>query len=89
MNKAAQSLGRRGGKAKTEAKAAASAANGKLGGRPAREVIAMLYRNADGWWLARWKGDVVPSRNFPNAKEAKDYAAANGWGVKRMPDCDA
>ena len=34
MNKAAQQLGRLGGKATSEAKAAAARANGKLGGRP-------------------------------------------------------
>lgn len=34
MNRAAQALGRLGGKAKSAAKAAASKSNGKLGGRP-------------------------------------------------------
>lgn len=34
MNKAAQELGRLGGQAKSEAKAAASRENGKKGGRP-------------------------------------------------------
>ena len=34
MNKAAQALGRLGGKAKSSAKAAAAKANGKRGGRP-------------------------------------------------------
>ena len=33
-DKAAQALGKRGGEAKTEAKKASSAENGKLGGRP-------------------------------------------------------
>jgi len=38
-NPAAVALGRLGGKAKSEAKARASAANGKKGGRPRKEKI--------------------------------------------------
>ena len=37
MNKAAQSLGRLGGLAKSDAKAAAVRENGKLGGRPKKK----------------------------------------------------
>jgi hypothetical protein len=37
MNHAAQSLGRLGGLAKSKAKAEASRANGKLGGRPKKQ----------------------------------------------------
>ena len=39
-NKAAASLGRRGGKVKSESKAAAARANGKKGGRPSKELVA-------------------------------------------------
>lgn len=37
MNRAAQQLGRLGGKSTSEAKAAASRENGKLGGRPKKQ----------------------------------------------------
>ena len=39
-NKAAQQLGRLGGKVTSESKASAARANGKKGGRPVKELIA-------------------------------------------------
>jgi len=39
-NKAAVTLGRIGGKVKSEAKASAARANGKKGGRPIKELVA-------------------------------------------------
>jgi hypothetical protein len=42
MNKAAQALGALGGAVKSEEKAKASKANGKLGGRPKRSFTAPL-----------------------------------------------
>lgn len=45
MNASAQQLGRLGGLAKSEAKSAASRANGKLGGRPKTKRVA---RRANG-----------------------------------------
>lgn len=39
MNKAAQQLGRRGGRVKSEAKAAAVRENGKKGGRPRKQNL--------------------------------------------------
>ena len=88
-NKAAQQLGRLGGKATSEAKAAAVRENGKKGGRPPKPATAMLIRNAEGGWsLCRWKGDVIPSKNFATQAQAREFAATNNWGVKRLPECD-
>ena len=47
MNKAAQSLGRLGGLAKSKAKTAAVRENGKLGGRPKKPKRAARLPNAD------------------------------------------
>lgn len=47
-NKAAQALGRRGGKAKTIAKAAAARNNGKKGGRPRRYSLQEIERAMQG-----------------------------------------
>ncbi len=88
-NKAAQQLGRLGGKVTSEAKAAAVRENGKLGGRPAKPATAMLIRNAEGGWsLCRWKGDVIPSKTFDTQSQAREFAASMNWGVKRLPECD-
>jgi len=88
-NKAAQQLGRLGGKVTSEAKAAAVRENGKLGGRPAKPATAMLIRNAEGGWsLCRWKGDVIPSKTFDTQAQAREFAASKNWGVKRLPECD-
>lgn len=89
-NKAAQQLGRLGGKVTSEAKAAAVRENGKLGGRPAKPATAMLIRNAEGGWsLCRWKGDIIPSKTFDTQAQAREFAAGKNWGVKRLPECDA
>ena len=45
MNKAAQSLGRLGGLAKSKAKAAAVRENGKLGGRPKKKKTPAGHPN--------------------------------------------
>ena len=48
MNPAAQSLGRLGGLAKSKAKAEASRANGKLGGRPKKpKRVAQRHNGLD------------------------------------------
>jgi hypothetical protein len=89
ISKAAAAMGRKGGAAKTEAKADAARANGKLGGRPTKPATAMLIRNAEGGWsLCRWKGDVIPSKTFDTQSQAREFAAAKNWGVKRLPECD-
>ena len=78
------------GSAKSEAKTFAARKNGKKGGRPAHETIAMLIRNEEGGWsLCRWKGDIFASKNFDTAAEAREFAASNNYGVKRFRDCDA
>jgi hypothetical protein len=88
-NKAAQQLGRLGGKVTSEAKAAAVRENGKKGGRPPKPATAMLIRNAEGGWsLCRWKGDVIPSKNFDTQAQAREFAVTKNWGVKRLPECD-
>lgn len=48
-NKAAQALGRLGGKAKSEAKTETARANGKQGGRPKFYVYACQVRRGDEW----------------------------------------
>tara|TARA_R110000868_G_scaffold175663_3_gene412823 strand:+ start:740 stop:1015 length:276 start_codon:yes stop_codon:yes gene_type:complete len=88
-NKAAQQLGRLGGKVTSEAKAAAVRENGKKGGRPPKPATAMLIRNPEGGWsLCRWKGDVIPSKNFDTQAQAREFATSKNWGVKRLPECD-
>lgn len=87
-NKAAQQLGRRGGKVTSEAKSAAAVANGAKGGRP-HGVIAMLHQADGEWWLSTYKGGSIPSLSFPTAAAARQEAANRGWGVKRTPDCDS
>lgn len=88
-NKAAQQLGRLGGKVTSEAKAAAVRENGKKGGRPPKTATAMLIRNAEGGWsLCRWKGDVIPSKTFDTQAQAREFAASKNWSVKRLPECD-
>lgn len=47
MNKAAQQLGRRGGRATSEAKAAAARANGAKGGRPKKTPPTPQNSGAD------------------------------------------
>jgi hypothetical protein len=52
-NKAAQSLGRLGGRAKSEAKAAASRTNGTKGGRPSLYAyVCQVWREDDGGWVS-------------------------------------
>ena len=87
-NKAAQQLGRLGGKVTSEAKAAAVRENGKKGGRP-HGVIAMLHTSDGGWWLGTYKGGAIASKSFATAQAAREFAASKGWGVKRLPDCDS
>jgi len=97
-NKAAQQLGRLGGKVTSEAKAAAVRENGKKGGRPPglwvgnkffpRSVVS-LYKSEGEWCIETYKGDIIPSKSFPTAQAARDFAAAKNWGVKRFPDCDS
>lgn len=78
------------GSAKSEAKTIAARENGKKGGRPAHDTIAMLIRTAEGGWsLCRWKGDIFPSKTFDTAAEAREFAASKNYGVKRLPECDA
>jgi hypothetical protein len=78
------------GSVTTKAKAAAARKNGLNGGRPARAVRAMLYRNEDGQWsLSTWKGGTIPTKNFSTQKEARHFAQQRNWGVKRIKDCDA
>jgi hypothetical protein len=48
-NKAAQSLGRLGGRATSEAKTKAARANGKQGGRPKLYVYACQVRRGEEW----------------------------------------
>jgi hypothetical protein len=59
MNPAAQQLGRRGGLAKSKAKAEASRENGKLGGRPKRKKR-----------VARRQNDVLMDRQ-PEAPDVR------------------
>lgn len=93
-NKAAQQLGRLGGKATSEAKTAAARKNAKKGGRPpglgvGTRPIVMLHRADGTWWLARWKHGIIGAKDFPTARAARDYAASVNWGVKRLPECDS
>ena len=82
-------MGRLGGKVTSEAKAAAVRENGKKGGRPPKPATAMLIRNPEGGWsLCRWKGDVIPSKNFDTQAQAREFAVTKNWGVKRLPECD-
>ena len=53
MNKAAQSLGRLGGLAKSEAKTAAVRENGKLGGRPKKPKRIARRRNSKSTDISR------------------------------------
>lgn len=88
-NKAAQQLGRLGGKVTSKAKSAAVRENGKKGGRPPKTATAMLIRNARGGWsLCWWKGDVIPSKTFITQEQAREFAVSKNWGVKRLPECD-
>lgn len=96
-NKAAQQLGRLGGKVTSEAKAAAVRENGKKGGRPPGSwvgntfyprPVVMLHRADGEWWLATWKHGEIPAKDFPTAQAARDFAASKNWGVKRLPECD-
>jgi hypothetical protein len=97
-NKAAQQLGRLGGKVKSEAKAAAVRENGKKGGRPPgfwvgnkffpRTVVG-LYKNEGEWCIETHKGGNIPCSSFATAQAARDYAASMNWGVKRLTNCDS
>ena len=98
ITSAAAALGRKGGQAKTEVKAAAVRANGAKGGRPPglwvgnkffpRSVVS-LYKSEGEWCIETYKGDIIPSKSFPTAQAARDFAASKNWGVKRLPDCDS
>lgn len=77
------------GKIKSDKKAAAARENGKKGGRPRNATTAMLTRNSEGGWsLCRWKGDAIPSKTFATQSQAREFAAAKNWSVKRLPECD-
>jgi hypothetical protein len=97
-NKAAQQLGRLGGKVTSEAKAAAVRENGKKGGRPPGlcvgnkffpRTVVSLYKSEGEWCVETYKGDIIPSKSFPTAQAARDFAASKNWGVKRQADCDS
>jgi hypothetical protein len=91
-NPAAVALGKLSRINPTPAQNAASAANGKKGGRPPKhQTIAMIFRRAEGdWKLAHWKGDNIGRQPlFRTVADAKAYAKEHGWGAKRLPECDA
>lgn len=92
-NKAAQQLGRLGGKVTSEAKAAAVRENGKKGGRPPRSTVVLLWRNSEdteygAWRLTTYKGDIIPMSAFMTAAAAREYAASRNWGIRRAYNCD-
>lgn len=53
------------------------------------KTTVILFRSESGWTLARFKGDTIPSRDFPTATAARAYAKSKGWGIRRAANCDA
>jgi hypothetical protein len=74
-NKAAQQLGRLGGKAKTEAKASAARANGAAGGRPG--MYSVLIRRE--WGEDEYQADSLSKSAA--ADMAKGLVAAGESGI--------
>lgn len=100
-SKSASALAKKGwakrkGKA-TPAQQEAAKANGKKGGRPPSKTIVILSKitkaeaeDCDGqqWWISSHVGDVIASKGFLSAQEARNYARVNNMGIKRDKNCD-
>lgn len=90
MNKAAQALGRLGGKATSETKAAAVRENGKKGGRPVKpyrvtgDVMRMTYSKHDSQGLATKAAKALAAKwgwSHPGSEPAVERLTADGWEV--------
>ena len=95
-NKAAQSLGRLGGRAKSEAKASAVRANGALGGRPAFgientgdiKVIKFPSGAARDAWVSEWS-DVrskIGSKSIRFSDNVCRVDAGDCWDIVTYVD---
>ena len=68
-NPAAVALGRKGGKANTEAQDAARRSNGARGGRPVKPLPCECQRHAEGWRY------YLPARHDGGSPMAEDACA--------------
>ena len=72
ITNAASALGRKGGKARTEAKQAASRNNGKRGGRP-RKMLLPVGMRVEVW--TGWKMEPAQTKNTGNVVDASQDTA--------------
>lgn len=88
-SRAAAALGRKGGRAKSEAKSAASRANGAKGGRPTTEFhVGKVFRSEGGWRVCCgvWAGGPIIDQSpwFKTREEAEREAEEMHRGGARL-----